>query len=100
MKIILEEREKKLAENINKDLENGENIPLFLPRKNTKYYLEFTCNDIGKANAFANYFMRPDENNISKELGIDITAINYSPGAKIETVKNILTDALRKLEEL
>lgn len=105
MKFILEERDKILIDNINKDLEENKDIPLFVNKKGGKYYLEFECDDIAKANAFVMYMMAPNEEiheNIRENFGIDITAFSYSnpKDREIENLKNMLRETLDKLEKL
>lgn len=106
MKIILEETEKNLIDNINKDLEDNKDIPfLFINKKGSKYYLEFECDDIAKANAFAMYMMAPNEEireNIRENFGINIIAFSYcSPKEReIENLKNVLRETLDTLENL
>lgn len=105
MKIILEEREKNLIDNINKDLEDNKDIPLFINKKGSKYYLEFECDDVAKANTFAMYMMAPNkeiQENIRENFGINITAFSYcSPKEReIENLKNVLRETLDTLENL
>lgn len=105
MKIIFDEKDKSFAERINTALEedNDEIFPLLLSRKGTKYYLEFECTDIGKANAFAWNFMRSnckDVLELEEEIGIKVTAINYSIGSKIDETRNILQEAIDKINNL
>lgn len=106
MKIILEKGEKNLIDNINKDLEDNKEIPfLFINKKGSKYYLEFECDDIAKANTFVMYMMSPNkemQENIRENFGINITAFSYcSPKEReIENLKNILRETLEKLENM
>ena len=103
MKIILEEKDKNYAERINTALGEGEEIALMAPvhSKDKKYYIEFTCTDIGKANAFIMAFLFNDDNSkeLEEEIGINVTALNYKLLTK-DSVNEILQDTIRKIEEL
>lgn len=105
MKIILEEREKNLIDNINKDIEENKDVPLLINKKGGKYYLEFECDDIVKASVFAAQMMGPNIqtiDNIRETLGINIIAFSYSnpQGRSIENLKNVLRETLNTLENL
>lgn len=101
MKIILDEKDKRYANRINEALDNDESIPIYLTRKNTKYYLEFSCTDIGKANAFIMHFMdkNTDIEKISNEVGINIIGISSNNSIK-DSINEILTDAINKINDI
>lgn len=78
MKIELDNKDINYINCINEDLSKGESIPLFIYNKDTKYNLEFTCNDIAKANAFVMYFMDSiNKVELQEKLGITVTSIKY-----------------------
>ena len=73
MKFIAEEKDKNSTKAINTAFENNKSVPVFLNEKNKKYYLEFTCTDLGKANAFImNLMSTKYSDNIEENLGIEI----------------------------
>lgn len=101
MKFIAEEKDKKYTKAINTAFENNESVPVFLSEKNKKYYLEFTCTDLGKANAFIMNLMSPNySDNIKEKLGIEVLNVTYSLDPKIDRAKAILENALREINEL
>ena len=95
MKIVVDEKDKKMAENVNADLAAGENIPLWV-RKGGEYLLKFKCTDTGLANAFINIFMNRNSDQF-KECGIEPLALIYN-NDKADIIA-ILEEALRKLKE-
>lgn len=102
MKIILEEKDKNYAERVNTAFNEGNKefmTPIY--SKDKKYYIEFTCTDIGKANAFIMAFLFNDDNSkeLEEEIGINVTALNYKLLTK-DSVNEILQDTIRKIEEL
>ena len=102
MKIELEEKDIAFANNINKDLEDGENVPLFVNEIGKHYFIDFSCTDIGKANAFIDFLMNPNNNKeLEEKLGMEINAICYSKNdAKIDTLKEYLRDFLENLDNI
>lgn len=98
MKLEFDEHDYNYINGINEDLANGKNIPLFVNQVGNKYYLEFTCVDIAKANAFVSEFMRRG-NNHDEEFGIQITALSYCPRhEKIKELKETLLSFIEKLD--
>lgn len=100
MKFIAEEKDKKYTKAINTAFENNESVPVFLSEKNKKYYLEFTCTDLGKANAFIMNLMSTSCINTEEDLGIEVLNVTYSLDPKIDRAKAILENALREINEL
>lgn len=106
MKFVLEEHDQRTIDNINKDIrEKDENRLLFIDHIGSKYYIEFECVDVAKANVFAYTMMNPSiekHKEIKETLGIDITAISYtSPrDREIENLKHDLKELLFKLEQM
>lgn len=103
MKFILEEKDLKNIDNINKDLQDGINIPLFVTGDpGRKYNIEFQVSDVAKANTFvANMMLHHNADYIRETLGIEIKCIDYS-GAdrKIDSLKRVLRNALNELEQM
>ena len=103
MKFILEDHDLRNIDNINKDLQDGLQPPLFVSGEpGKKYYLEFEITDIAKANTFvANMMNRHNAKYIDETLGIDIKCIAYSgPDRKIDSLKEFLRNALNELERM
>lgn len=103
MKIEFDEKDLDYIDTINKALEDRENIPIFIPEKG-RYFIEFTCEDIGKANAFAMMFMNPNIEKVQElkdKLGITVNCISYCSGdSKREELKRYLQGMLRDLEQM
>lgn len=103
MKIEFDQKDLDYIDTINKALENGENIPMFIPEKG-RYFIEFTCEDIAKANAFAMMFMSPNTEKVQElkeKLGITVNCISYCSGdSKREELKRYLQGMLRDLEQM
>jgi hypothetical protein len=106
MKVVLDEKDLSLIERINEDINNGENIPLFINRNDDFVYtFEFRCTDIARANLFANLLMNNNLNKEAKEFqetfGIDVICLNYSKGdSKIRELKSHLKNLLDELERM
>ena len=103
MKFILEDHDLRNIDNINKDLQDGLQPPLFVSGEpGKKYYLEFETTDIAKANTFvANMMNSHNAKYIEETLGIDIKCIAYSgPDRKIDSLKEFLRNALNELERM
>ena len=103
MKFILEEHDQRNIDNINKDIQDGQDPPLFVsgaPGK--RYYLEFETTDIAKANIFVVNMMNSNNAEyIEETLGINIKCIAYSgPDRKIDSIKEFLRNALNELERM
>lgn len=103
MKFILEEHDLRNIDNINKDIQDGQDPPLFVsytPGK--RYYLEFETTDIAKANTFVVNMMNSNNAKYIEEiLGINIKCIAYSgPDRKIDSIKEFLRNALNELERM
>lgn len=103
MKIEFDEKDLDYIDTINKSLESGENIPIFIPEKG-RYFIEFTCEDIAKANAFAMMFMNQNVEKVKElkeKLGITVNCISYCSGdSKREELKRYLEKMLRGLEQM
>lgn len=104
MKIELDENDLSYINKINKDLENGEQIPLFVGEKGKRYFIEFTCEDIAKANAFIMMFMNPNAEKVQElkdKFGIKVECISYCTGdTKREELKRYLRKMLQELEDM
>lgn len=104
MKIEFDENDLSYIEKINEGLKAGEQIPLFIGEKGKRYYIEFICEDIAKANAFAMMFMNPNNEKILElrdKLGITVNCISYCSGdSKREELKNYLQRMLQELEQM
>lgn len=104
MKIGFDEKDLRYIDTINKSLENGEDIPIFIPEKNRRYFIEFTCEDIAKANAFAMMFMNPNIEKVQElkeKFGITVNCISYcSGGSKRDELKHYLQRMLQELEQM
>lgn len=100
MKFVLEEGDERFINNINRAIEEGEMPPLFVPRKDTRYYIEFECIDIAKANVFT-YALMHNDKSLKEQLGIDVRCIAYSgPDRKIDKLKKLLEDVIKQLDDL
>lgn len=104
MKIELDENDLSYIKKINKDLEDGEQIPLFISEKGRRYFIEFTCEDIAKANSFVMMLMNPNAEKIQElkdKFGIRIECISYhARDAKREELKRYLREVLQELERM
>lgn len=104
MKIEFDESDLSYIEKINEDLKAGEQIPLFIGTVGNRYFIEFTCEDIAKANAFAMMFMNPNAEKVQElkdKLGITVNCISYCSGdSKREELKRYLQGMLRDLEQM
>lgn len=104
MKIEFDENDLNYIEKINEDLKAGEKIPLFVGTVGKRYFIEFTCEDIAKANAFAMMFMNPNIEKVKElkdKLGITVNCINYcSSDSKREELKRYLEKILYELEQM
>lgn len=100
MKIEFDEDDKNYIDRINKDLEIGADVPLFINQVGKTYYINFTCTDIAKANAFIMEFLRPS-NNIMEKFGIRVNSLNYCEGDnKVYQLKEFLQNFLNQLDEI
>lgn len=100
MKIIFDEKDENLINAINEDISKGELPPLFINEFNKKYYLEFECVDIAKANLFIHKMLGCDKDNVPEDLGIKPNAINYRGLGDLTDVKETLRNLLAKLEDM
>lgn len=104
MKFILEDKDVALINDINKDIEGEQEMPLFINQENRRYYIEFECTDIAKANAFVINMISRNPNTIKEikdTLGIKVTNLNYCHGdSKLEELKNLLKNMLEQLEHM
>lgn len=102
MKIEFDKNDLSYIEKINKDLEAGEQIPLFIGEEGKRYFIEFTCEDIAKANAFAMMFMNPNTEKVQElkdKFGIKVECINYCTGdTKKEELKRYLQRMLQEMD--
>lgn len=102
MKVLLEEKDKKYSKAINDALNNGEDIPIPITKKDKKYYLEFICDDIGKANAFAMYFIHnnADIEEISNILGISNVTLKSNINSNADDIKKILSVVYNEIDDV
>ena len=99
MKIEFDEKDREYIDRINKDLEAGEDIPLFINQVGNTYYINFTCTDVAKANAFVMEFLRPRGN--MEEFGIHVNSLNFCEGDnKVYQLKEYLQNFLNQLDEI
>ena len=102
MKIILGERFNSTINNIDRDIkeEGVDNIPLAVNSYDRKYMLDFKVVDLAKANTFITAVLTNPETyaEIEDKLGIRIEALKYN--TNVENVKNVLREALEKLENM
>lgn len=103
MKIEYEEKDKDYITLINDDIANNKDIPKFINEKGKRYYVEFTCNDIAKANLFVNYLLSPNPDyaaKINELFGIRIECLsNCSGDSKRDELKRMLEEFLRQLNQ-
>lgn len=98
MKVVMDLQDKDYIERINHMLQGEEDLPLLLTEKNKKYYIEFECDDLAKANAFiSNLVFQIEEH--TQDTGITATALKYSIISRQE-VEGILQEAMRKINDL
>lgn len=106
MKFILEERDERLINAINKDIEAGidlDTLPLYVSRTDKKYYIEFKCSDTAKANNFINFLMNPNpeiQQYVKDSLGIDVLALNFRGLGDLSELKNDLQKLITKLDNM
>lgn len=104
MNIEFEEKDLKYIDNINKDLESGEEPPLLINKIDHQYYIAFTCKDIAKSNGFIMGLIKnPQFNSVELEekFGIVIDSINFSKGdLKIKELKNTLQNFIDELDKI
>lgn len=104
MKFILDEDDNEFIESVNKDLEEGNTPPIPINQIGGKYYIEFKCLDIAKANNFV-LNIASSNDDIQKEIeekcGISVNFFSYSnPDRKIDSIKEILKRVLYELENM
>ena len=104
MQIILDDKDKSYIDKLNQDLQEGKNIPLFVPKKRN-YSVSFDVLDVAKANAFIlGIVMNPTNEKVKEveeNLGIRFTSINYSSGdAKLSELKQYLEEFMNKLNTM
>lgn len=102
MKVELEDKDLSYINRINADLNNGENIPLFINQVGKEYYIKFVCNDIAKANNFImDLIMNPDNKENEEKFGVQFISLNYYHGDdKISTLKSKLQSFIDELDRL
>ena len=100
MKFVLEEGDERFINNVSRNIEEGEMLPLLVSRTNTRYYIEFECTDIAKANAFVYTLMNNNES-LKEGIGIDVKCVAYShPDRKISKLKKLLQNVIEQLDRL
>ena len=106
MKFILEKCDENLINNINKDINAGvdlDTLPVYLSRTDKRYYIEFKCNDIAKANNFICLLMNPNpeiQQYVKDSLGIDVLGLNFRGIGDISELKEDVLKLLNKLERM
>jgi len=102
MQFVLDEKDNSFIERLNRDLQNNENVPLFVNNIGKNYYINFTCEDIAKANLFILTLMQSANSEYLKDtLGITINSINYCHGDnKIAELKDMLTSFIERLDNM
>lgn len=104
MKIDIDENDKRYVNEINECLAAGEDIPLFISEKGRKYYFEFTCEDVGKANLFAVMLMNPSPEKVkelNENFGITVNAISYKdPAPNVHKIKELLQLLSQELDSI
>lgn len=98
MKMEFDDTDKKEIEYLNDKIRINEDIPLFLDKAGTMFYLGFECRDVVKANVFIGYFMNPK--NTFEELGIKCTSVSFRDQEELNKVRSVLQDALNKVDEI
>lgn len=100
MKIELEQKDVNFINGIKEDLENNQDIPLFINNNTSKVSISIEIKDVPKANMFVYYLMSQNNTkDIEDTLGINVLSINYKDN-KIEQVKKILQDALEMIDSV
>ena len=107
MKFVLEERDEKFINGLNKDIAENKNntpfVPLSVDDMDKRYYIEFKCSDIAKANNFILTLLNHNEEfqqHIKDTLGIDVLALNYRGLGDISDIKEDLIKVVNKLERM
>lgn len=102
MKFILEDKDKRLIDNINKDLEEGKDCILFVSQKNKEYTFKFECVDIAKAELFVSILMNSNYKDILEEVfGIKVLSFNYNGlESERERIKDILEGCINSLNDM
>lgn len=104
MNIEFEEKDLKLIDNINKNLDSGEEPFLLINQVDQQYYIAFTCKDIAKANAFIMGIIKNSEFNneeLEEKFGIVIDSINFCEGdLKAKKLKSLLQGIINELDRL
>ena len=83
MKIEFDESDLSYIEKINEVLRAGEQMPLFINTVGKRYFIEFTCEDIAKANALVMMFMNQNTEKVQElkdKFGITVNCISYCSG--------------------
>lgn len=97
MKLEFEEKELKSIERLKKDLDAGENVPLFANSIDAEYALKFKCTDIAKANILLHFLMSRYSADTLKACGIEVLALEYRNNKN--DIIEILEDTIRRLRE-
>jgi len=104
MKIELDERDLKYINNVNEDLENGEEPILFVNTLTNDYYINFRCVDLAKANNFIGMLLCPRDNMknlVEENFGIKVNSLNFCEGDhKLSTLKSYLKEFMEKLDNI
>ena len=103
MKFVLDERDENFIRRVNEDINNGESPILYVNELNRKYYIEFECTDIGKANAFVHKLLgnhNDDGKDVEDNLGIRVNALNYKGLGDLTDIKEDLRKLLYKLDQM
>lgn len=97
MKVEFDDTDKKEIEILNDKIRINEDIPLFLDKAGTMFYLGFECKDVVKANVFIGHFMNPK--NTFEELGIKCTCVSFRD-QELNKIRSVLQDALNRVDEI
>lgn len=104
MIIELENEDLSYIEKINEDLKANEDIPLLIGKKGKRYFIEFICEDVAKANNFAAMLMNPKREKVQElndKFGISIKSLNFCIGdSKTKELKKYLKAFIEKLEAI
>ena len=95
MKFEFEEKELESVKRIQKDLDAGESIPLFVNSADQEYALKFKCVDVAKANTLIHFLMSKYNNDTLAECGIEVLALEYRNDKN--DIIEILEDTIRRL---
>lgn len=100
MKFEFEAEELKTVEKIQKKLDAGEQVPLFVNSTEREYALRFKCTDIAKANELLFFLMSntKDTNTKLSDCGIEILSIDYRD-TKNDIIE-VLEDTIRQIKEM